>query len=293
MNGFEMATMIGRRDDGNDTSCGFQGNNDIYGLGVRLGAYLQWLSTVLAYNLCKAEIDSMGSVNTCYQLALLISMVWFTVSSGSDLSAIEPYIALFFCFGGVCVSSIRALESIKDSHLGDLVNQILAVGVCVYGVWFLFVGLDGLQRVPGCQETAFFFAPVPLYGWYRVFLKVVFVMGLVAFSVLAFVILLKLIQGMIDWSESWTERVYRRPSLGPDKPEYLLSKRLFLGFLSLTMFVIAVELTISWNSIQGVYNCGSFSQLFPIVVGGSTFVRLLYKLGEAYWIGKLQLHNRR
>jgi hypothetical protein len=136
MENFDNATMMRRRDGGTSTSasCGFQGNNDMYGLGVRLGAYIQWLSTILAYNLLKSEISSMSSVNMCYELALLTSLIWFTISNGSDLQAIEPFLGLLFCFGGVCVSSARALEHDKDGQIGNLFNQALTVAVCGYGV---------------------------------------------------------------------------------------------------------------------------------------------------------------
>ena len=32
-----------------DDSCGFDGNSDLYGLGIRLGVYFQWISVPIIY----------------------------------------------------------------------------------------------------------------------------------------------------------------------------------------------------------------------------------------------------
>jgi hypothetical protein len=42
--------------------------------------------------------------------------------------------------------------------------------------------------------------------------------------------------------------------------------------------VTATELTLRWNDINEVYSFGSFSQVFPLVVGASSFLRFCYKL---------------
>jgi hypothetical protein len=40
--------------------------------------------------------------------------------------------------------------------------------------------------------------------------------------------------------------------------------------------IVAVELTISWNNIQGVYSAGPAGQLIPTVIGIGTFLRVIY-----------------
>ena len=46
-------------------TCGFQGDDSIYGLGVRLGLYLQWFATCLADNFLPDEAIAMRGVNVC------------------------------------------------------------------------------------------------------------------------------------------------------------------------------------------------------------------------------------
>ena len=45
---------------GANVGCGFVGNSDVYGLGIRIGLYSQWLSTIISnwfhhYNLTQKE----------------------------------------------------------------------------------------------------------------------------------------------------------------------------------------------------------------------------------------------
>jgi hypothetical protein len=78
--------------------------------------------------------------------------------------------------------------------------------------------MDILHRILGCPETAFFFAPVPLYGWYRRFLTTVFIIGLVGFTILVILILLKMIGGLIERLETWAHAGSRLPSSDPATP---------------------------------------------------------------------------
>ncbi len=54
------------------------------------------------------------------------------------------------------------------------------------------------------------------------------------------------------------------------------ARKLLGGIAAITTFILAVEFTLRWNNIRGVYTCGNFSQLFPLVVGATNFSRLLY-----------------
>ena len=51
------------------TECGFMGDGDTYGLGIRLGVYTQWISSLLAYFFLPDEAASAGGVNTCFTLS--------------------------------------------------------------------------------------------------------------------------------------------------------------------------------------------------------------------------------
>jgi hypothetical protein len=72
--------------------CGFSGNSDVYGLGVRLGTYLQWLSSIIALNLSREEANFMYGMNVCYQLATLAGTIWVTHHHASF--ALDSFVAI-------------------------------------------------------------------------------------------------------------------------------------------------------------------------------------------------------
>ena len=52
--------------------CGFLGDNNTYGLGIRLGIYLQWLMLMIASSFVPEEAVNMRQVNNFFTLSNLI-----------------------------------------------------------------------------------------------------------------------------------------------------------------------------------------------------------------------------
>jgi len=57
-----------------DETCGFEGDEAAYGIGIRLGLYLQWITTSLADNFVPDEAINMRSVNNCTSFLLLYTL---------------------------------------------------------------------------------------------------------------------------------------------------------------------------------------------------------------------------
>lgn len=79
-------------------SCpGFNGNSDIYGLGIRLGVYFQWLASWLTNTLSPNEAGLSHTANSIFVLAITIAIA---TSIASDLiKPVEVYVMLLICFG--------------------------------------------------------------------------------------------------------------------------------------------------------------------------------------------------
>ncbi len=80
-----------------DSQCGFDGNSNIYGLVVRVGIYLQWLTSMISETLVLQAVESTREANATYQIAMLAGLVQITITD-SDTIAIEGYITLLFYF---------------------------------------------------------------------------------------------------------------------------------------------------------------------------------------------------
>ena len=80
---------------------GFVGNNDLYGLGIRIGIYLQWISSLLTNVLVPSGISDSLDANTIFLFALFVAIANATNSSGAQtiLGSIGAFVMLQMCFG--------------------------------------------------------------------------------------------------------------------------------------------------------------------------------------------------
>ncbi|EXJ78227.1 hypothetical protein A1O3_09388 [Capronia epimyces CBS 606.96] len=281
-----------------ETDCGFQGDGDTYGLGVRLGAYIQWLTSILAYNLSEEEAAAMRGVNTSFQIAMLAGLLVITVQRGSSLYAAEAYVVLLFALGGICSAATSpwkpkkrdrfgGMSRLAPSNVGALIRISLGTTLCAYGLWYSFQGLDHMRQ-NRCSRFAFIFARVSLYGWTRTLLKVVFTLGSLAALVLVANNVLVVILDCYEWLQNWTNADDDDQSTADaeiNQPSWVTAS---ISLLGLGLLVVAVELTLAWNHVRGVYSCGSTGQLFPLVVGCSGLLRLVYKLVSDFIHGSLK-----
>ncbi|KAI9155594.1 hypothetical protein HJFPF1_08180 [Paramyrothecium foliicola] len=285
--------------------CAFGGNGDIYGLGVRVGIYLQWLTTILAVNLYPAAVESVRNANTTFQVAMFAGFIFITRGAGA-VRAIEGYFALLFCLATVWIATLQVVADMRIGKranadaprqagqeargLGDL---LLATAVCAYGIWYLFVGLDNLARVsdtPRCQELIFFFAPVALFGWYRNLMRVLLVVSFVVCATLAVARFLFILDDLLGLLAAWNNPTRLSPRHTALVQAVRISALKLLGcVLALVIFVVAMEMTLIWNRVKDVNACNTFSQLFPLLVGGANLARIMYQALRAVMLGDIKL----
>ena len=266
------------------TSCGFSGDTDTYGLGVRLGAYIQWLTSIFAYNLSESEAAAMRAVNSCFQLAMFIGLLYITFQKGADLYAAEAFVVFLLCIGGVCFSyklslnwktSYRHWGRVKPSNVGALFRILLALSTCTYGIWYVFKGLDWMTHTD-CSHSGFLFAQVDMYAWPRALLKAIAITSMVITSALVFRSTLAVLRECFDYVKNWTDSDHDQESTNSGvlpKPSWLAICMMLLG---LVLLIITVELSIIWNHINDVYEFGSTGQIFPVVVGIMGSLRLIF-----------------
>ena len=249
----------------------------------------------------------MRGVNNSFQLATFVALVYTTLTrlsstdSGS-LYAIEAFIVLMLCTGGVCsgrglgnsleggktVPQVRSttFANYNGTNVGGLIRVLIGSAIVYYGLWLIYSGLDGLAHPP-CSRTAFFFAMVDLYHWFRTLLKVTYTIAAIyssaiLLSTLYFVIVLcrglGFASGMasiLGFKEVQPDAAPDPRTDGSDKNVTVLTHTSFS--LELPLFILMIELMIKWNKIQGVHTIRNTGQLIPLVVGGSGLVRVLYK----------------
>jgi len=160
------------------SECGFDGNPDFYGLGIRLGIYLQWISSFLANTLFKDVIAGTLETNFIFLLAVFIALADST--KARTIQSAEVIVLLHLCFGfilsiltvwGHRTKSNHTNETPTRSLAGSFTRLGLIATISAYSIWFWFRGIEILASPP-CPAYTFIFsmqdARGPLHIFYQV-----------------------------------------------------------------------------------------------------------------------------
>jgi hypothetical protein len=300
------ADLIQRQNEGitstlrNSEVCGFDGNSDMYGLGIRVGVYVQTAATIIATSHKRKTASDLVKVGGLFQFAALVALIQQTVNN-EKLYAVEALVTYLFCFTSTGVNlaepidkvqSQNRLEQITLPSLVAMMRQTTLLGLDCYQTWFWFTGLDKLERTP-CKTETFFLARVDAHGRFRTFAKIwsVFIMAVVTFS-----LCFKLRKSIEEKKRPAGTSTTRSP-IPKTKPPYMSGpeflrlklwggltiqddangpwRRVMAGSIGPAIVVLAVELTIRWNNVRGVNNIDSVGQLIPLIIGIGTFIGMV------------------
>ncbi|KAK3358162.1 hypothetical protein B0T25DRAFT_580084 [Lasiosphaeria hispida] len=245
--------------------CGFQGNNDLYGLGLRLGLYFNFLSTLTARFLLNQEFKYQQGSILAYCAATFIAIA--REAGLGTVHASEVYIVASLLGPQFRPASQATLRGVRPA-----VMQAVMIAANIFIGWFWFHGLDALPRVPCDDEWGFFFAKISLRGGFRTFSKVLWVVLTADAFFVGFIQLLSL-------------GVFKKGLLKPYADLAELSLELIELYASTLPFslwvllfgVLSTELSLRWNNISGVYSIDSASQFIPFLFGLGTLIYILYR----------------
>jgi hypothetical protein len=243
-----------------DTVCGFDGNADLYGIGVRVGLYLQWITTLLTTLFQPADERVLRVINLLIQSAIFIGLILLT--NRQQVRAIEPIISIWLIFGAL--SSLSGSGMNPLGHFSGVYRILLYTAVAGYSCWFWFTGLDSLLSAePGCVPIAFFDG-ISIAGRFRTFNKVASVLGLCICGVF---IILTIRTFLIGPEGSNRRGRARRPRI---QVEFFVTSTAIIG-----VSIAAVEYLVEANQITGINQTLSVSQLIPLLVGAFSFGEIL------------------
>ena len=165
-------------------SCEYKGNPDLYGFGIRLGLYLQWIASVIS----KAWTPSLNSIRDLLDADAIFLLAIFVATSVYSTGILEPVhdidilILLHMFFGDVYTVFLEIATKGRKvtpiSAWGSRYRMIVIAGMSAYAVWFWFVGINTLASAP-CGSVAFLFAKVALRGKVKIFFQIVSTINLV------------------------------------------------------------------------------------------------------------------
>jgi hypothetical protein len=300
-----------------NTTCGFIGDDNTYGFGIRLGLYIQWITSSIAYNFVPEEAPGQRIVNTCFQLANFAGLLFITFTNGSaqpsgNLYAVEAYIVLMFCLCGVFTgkpySSTDTSQSQnfalhKASAIGGIIQMVIGAALVYYAIWYVYIGMD-LMYHPPCSQYAFLFVKVVsghfgltttvahrdvqnLYHWFRTLLKVAVTISAVGVTIMILIFVVALfccvkelpVVDTLKWILTFhiDELSQNQQEEASEEKPRIRLSNISVS-LSMVFFILSTELVIRWNHIQGVDTMGSTGQILPIVTAVGSFVTVAWQL---------------
>lgn len=156
-----------------DETCGFEGNSELYGLGIRLGVYFQWTTALLVYAHYEKGRHALQKDYTIFLFAITIAIIITTAQAAATYD-VEILILTYIIFGGIIiVFSTNAKqtqnlieEMLKEGHRlrwSDFVEVFTLAGVGIYCSWFWINGISAHFTKTPCGSFGFLFTKVSLY----------------------------------------------------------------------------------------------------------------------------------
>jgi hypothetical protein len=154
-----------------DENCGFQGNPDLYGLGIRLGVYFQWASAQIIYGWYPEGRNDLAESYLVFLFAIIVAVIVITAQAEPTYAG-EILILIYIIFGGIYTvlgggARQHHLNRIKKSsvHYAQLFTfSIIMTSTCIYCSWFWLHGLRHNVLQTPCGTYGFLFTKVSLYN---------------------------------------------------------------------------------------------------------------------------------
>ncbi|KAM0255008.1 hypothetical protein ACHAQJ_006236 [Trichoderma viride] len=247
------------------------GNSDLYGVGVRVGLYAQWVATLLVTVFDPKTESTYRIANLIIQWSIFLGLC--TQSSSGD-PVVGAVITQYLLFGSL--SSVTGNGISHFSHFSGIFRIVFYTAVSAYGCWFWYTGID-VMASPGCPDIAFF-GHVTIHGWFRTLGKVVSVLGLI---LCVFFVCFSILATMRRFSKGFREGFKPKQKVRPRVELVLVA--LSMGLIGISIYL--VEHLIMVNDIQGVSikEIGTVGQLIPLLAGG---------LGCALSIWRVLVHRQ-
>jgi len=261
----------------------------MYGLGIRLGFYITWLSGILAGWLAPDEVKGIAFTLDVFVFATFLALV-IQVALDS-LKLVEVYIVLLLTFGNYIALVFywiwRILTRfnpyldpsrsprVRTSRTTSDLRTLLLLAVVAFQLWF-WLGLVPVKVSElECPEYGILFTKLDLDNTALRVTNIVlnFLLG----TILIYCIVLRF--GEPGRASTTRKRTGRKRLSKRDKEQRVgLLQRIDTVFriILITIIIVATELTIRWNGLQDVYTLTSAGQTIPFIIGVAALIRVIY-----------------
>jgi hypothetical protein len=154
--------------------CAIEGNSDMYGLGIRIGFYLQWCGAILGEWLAPDEVPAIRTTNSFFLYAVFLALV----ITRKELLAAEIYVVLLLFFGSALwilpvfvwrlvtgfdpgLDPTRHKKSKDRTRVAEVLWSSLLLAGAAFTLWFWAVQIPALDG-QACPSYGFMFTRIQL-----------------------------------------------------------------------------------------------------------------------------------
>ncbi|KAL8872391.1 MAG: hypothetical protein Q9174_001970 [Haloplaca sp. 1 TL-2023] len=156
-------------------SCGFAGDSDIYGIGIRIGYYSQAIAVWLANFFVFGQAANLRSINGLFVFALVVGLIWLS-RKPADIFAIEAWLLTQLLIAthyiGVIDHSRLSPKYQRFDPVRRIIHEATFLALWLYMAWYYWNGLGHMKETPCGTYVLFFVVKTNLFGWYRLIGKV-------------------------------------------------------------------------------------------------------------------------
>ncbi|KAF5544432.1 hypothetical protein FMEXI_6545 [Fusarium mexicanum] len=256
--------------------CSLEGRSNVYGVGIRVAFYAQWLGSLLMEYLSEEHLADLRFISIFSSAAASISLIM-----GVAYNSLEPldiYFLLLLAMGFFifqiplniwriltrCQAHLDPFQLSKESH-GHFYHlmslTVLSANVSI-GTWYFTSFLPQVDR--DCRDLVFLFGKVNLES-----------QGYTTAGSIFFIGILVAIGGLIFLNAccTITKPSSRHRGARSRNIWRLRVLRAISGSVIFTLLVLSIELPIKWNHIQNVNDFITVAQLLPLMFTIGIFLR--------------------
>ncbi|KAF4539226.1 uncharacterized protein LTHEOB_10390 [Lasiodiplodia theobromae] len=266
---------------------------DLYGLGVRIGFYLQSLGMLLyMYSGEKDYGQGLKVASGSITISMLAS--WFGYAARGLLSPAEAVIVLLIIISlnFPAKATLANSRTIVGEMLGLATMLVVELATCAALLWTFARLVDGDLPTLGTPNVVFFFAEVGLNGWFRYLVLVYCAIDALTSLSFAYKVIrvAKVVGGLYfkgrigegyDWKKTEPETLKEIDEIMGWKQIETIA--LFLAWPLWILVVVAVELTIRWNHLTPSNDLRTPGQLMALITGIIIITDAALVAGR-YWI---------
>jgi hypothetical protein len=255
----------------NTTGCLIPGDEDLFGIGIRIGLYFQILSNFVIALLHPEEAYDTFLPNLFFFTGIVVALV-YTASQTSpppgSLIACTWFPLMMFTSFAPAMTATDENPKMINMLFRLLAYHVLLLSFLCVNLWFWFKEVDVVDPAQCMVPRVFFFANLSAHSGIRVLFRI--------FCVLATLLTLMLIiTSIIGIRAQLNDQEPRPVNPIPVKPwiqsvfKFMsnpVPSRIFAAAY-LAFVILAFELQLRWNHIDGINSVNSSGQIIPLTIG--------------------------